>query len=102
MKLLDVGIIYPISNSNWVSPIHVVTKKGGVTVIRNEHNKLIPTRTVTGWRMSIDYKKRNKATRKDHFPIPFIDQLLERLAQHSFFCYLDGWLLGILSYSNTP
>ena len=48
MKLLDVGIIYPISDSNWVSPIHVVSKKGGMTVIKNEHNELIPTRTVTG------------------------------------------------------
>ena len=48
MKLLDAGIIYPISDSNWVSPIHVVPKKGGITVIRNEHNELIPTRTVTG------------------------------------------------------
>ena len=91
MKLLDVGIIYPISDNNWVSPIHVVPKKGGMTVIKNEHNELIPTRTVTGWRMCIDYRKLNKATRKDHFPLPFIDQLLERLAQHSFFCYLDGY-----------
>ena len=85
MKLLDAGIIYPISDSNWVSPIHVVPKKGGMTVIKNEHNELIPTRTVTGWRMCIDYRKLNKDTRKDHFPLPFIDQLLERLAQHSFF-----------------
>ena len=85
MKLLDARIIYPISDSNWVSPIHVVPKKGGMTVIKNEHNELIPTRTVTGWRMCIDYRKLNKATRKDHFPLPFIDQLLERLAQHSFF-----------------
>ena len=91
MKLLDAGIIYPISDSNWVSPIHVVPKKGGMTVIKNEHNELIPTRTVTGWRMCIDYRKLNKATRKDHFPLPFIDQLLERLAQHSFFYYLDGY-----------
>ena len=91
MKLLDAGIIYPISDSNWVSPIHVVPKKGGMTVVRNEHNELIPTRTVTGWRMCIDYRKLNKATRKDHFPLPFIDQMLERLANHSFFCYLDGY-----------
>ena len=48
MKLLDAGIIYPISDSNWVSPIHVVPKKGGMTVIKNEHNELIPTRTITG------------------------------------------------------
>ena len=91
MKLLDAGIIYPISDSQWVSPIHVVPKKGGMTVVRNENNELIPTRTVTGWCMCIDYRKLNKATRKDHYPLPFIDQLLERLATHSYFCYLDGY-----------
>ena len=84
MKLLDAGIIYPISDSNWVSPIHVVPKKSGMTVIKNEHDELIPTRNVTGWRMCVDYRKLNKATRKDHVPLPFIDQLLEKLAQHSF------------------
>ena len=89
-KLLDNGIIYSISDSNWVSPVQVVPKKGGLTVVRNESNDLIPTRTVTGWRMCIDYQKLNKATRKDHFPLPFIDQVLERLANFSYFCYLDG------------
>ena len=69
----------------------MVPKKGGMTVVQNEHNELSPTRTVTGWRMCIDYRKLNKATRKDHFPLPFIDQMLERLANHSFFCYLDGY-----------
>ena len=73
-----------------MSPVHVVPKKGGLTVVRNESNDLIPTRTVTGWCMCIDYRKLNKATRKDHFPLPFIDQVLERLANYSFFCYLDG------------
>ena len=72
-KLLDNGIIYSISDSNWVSLVHVVPKKGGLTVVRNESNDLIPTRTVTGWRMFIDYRKLNKAIRKDHFPLPFID-----------------------------
>jgi hypothetical protein len=69
----------------------VVLKKGGMIVIRNEKNELIPQRTVTGWRIWIDYQKLNKATRKDHFPLPFIDEMLERLANHSFFCYLDGY-----------
>ncbi|XP_020250927.1 uncharacterized protein LOC109828314 [Asparagus officinalis] len=81
LKLLDSGVIYPISDSEWVSPVHVVPKKGGVTVVKNANNELIPTRTVTGWRMCIDYRKLNKATRKDHFPLPFIDQMLERLKE---------------------
>ena len=91
LKLLDAGIIYPISDSSWVSPVHVVPKKGGMTVVKNDKNELIPTRTVTGWQMCIDYHKLNIATRKDHFPLPFIDQMLERLANHSYFCYLDGY-----------
>jgi hypothetical protein len=91
LKLLKAGVIYPISNGEWVSPVQVVQKKGGMMVIRNEKNELIPLRTVTGWWMCIDYRKLNKATRKDHFPLPFIDEMLERLANHSFFCYLDGY-----------
>jgi hypothetical protein len=91
LKLLDAGIIFPISDSKWVSPVHVVPKKGGMTVIENEKGELIPTRTTTSWRMCIDYRKLNSATRKDHFPLPFIDQVLERLAQHDYFCYLDGY-----------
>jgi hypothetical protein len=69
----------------------VVLKKGGMTVIRNEKNELIPQRTVTGWLMCINYRKLNKATRKDHFLLPFTDEMLERLANHSFFYYLDGY-----------
>ncbi|KAK2451697.1 hypothetical protein QL285_010729 [Trifolium repens] len=80
LKLLEAGMIYPISDSAWVSPVHVVPKKGGMTVVRNEKNELIPTRTVTGWRMCIDYRRLNSATRKDYLPLPFMDQMLERLA----------------------
>jgi len=90
VKLLDAGIIYPISDSAWVSPTQVVPKKGGMTVVKNEKNELIPTRTVTGWRVCIDYRRLNDATRKDHFPLPFIDQMLERLAGHQYYCFLDG------------
>ena len=83
-------MIYPISDSLWLSPVQVVPKKGGMTVVPNEKNELIPTRTVTGWRVCIDYRRLNDATRKDHFPLPFIDQMLERLAGHMFYCFLDG------------
>ncbi|KAL1213774.1 RNA-directed DNA polymerase-like protein [Cardamine amara subsp. amara] len=92
LKLLEAGIIFPISDSDWVSQVHVVSKKGGVTVMKNEKDELIPTRTVTGHRMCIDYRKLNAATRNDHFPLPFIDQMLERLANHSYYCFLDGYL----------
>ncbi|GKD68998.1 reverse transcriptase domain-containing protein [Tanacetum coccineum] len=67
-------------------------KKEGMTVVRNEKDELIPQRTVTGWRVCIDYRKLNNATRKDHFPLPFIDQMLERLAGHEYYCFLDGFL----------
>ncbi|GJV67988.1 reverse transcriptase domain-containing protein [Tanacetum coccineum] len=66
-------------------------KKGGITVVANEDNELIPTRLVTGWRVCIDYRKLNEATRKDHFPLPFMDQMLERLAGNEFYCFLDGF-----------
>ena len=91
LKWLNAGFIYAISDSPWVSPVHVVPKKGGFTVIRNEKNGLIPTRTVTGLRVCIDYQKLNTATRKDHFPLPFIDQMLDRLAGHPHFCFFDGY-----------
>nr|GEW33996.1 reverse transcriptase domain-containing protein [Tanacetum cinerariifolium] len=91
IKLLDAGMIYPISNSPWVSPIHCVPKKGGITIVENENNELIPTWLVTGWRVCIDYRKLNDATRKDHFLLPFMDQMLERLARNEFYCFLDGF-----------
>ena len=91
LKWLNAGFIYATSDSSWVSPIHVVPKKGGFTIIRNEKNELIPTRTVTGWRVCIDYRKLNTATRKDHFPLPFIDQMLDMLEGHPHFCFFDGY-----------
>nr|GEV76506.1 putative reverse transcriptase domain-containing protein [Tanacetum cinerariifolium] len=95
IKLLDVGLIYPISDSPWVSPVHCVPKKGRFVVVENEDNELILTRLVTGWRICIDYCKLNEATRKDHFPLPFMDQMLERLAGNQYYCFLDGFLGNI-------
>ena len=69
----------------------MVPKNGGFTVIINEMNELIPTRTVTGRRVCIDYKKFNTTTKKDHFPLPFIDRMLDRLGGHPHFCFLDGY-----------
>ncbi|GKB87985.1 reverse transcriptase domain-containing protein [Tanacetum coccineum] len=90
-KLLDAGLIYPISDSPWVSPVHCVPKKGGFTIVENDENELIPTRLVTGWHVCIDYRKLNEATRKDHFPLPFMNQMLERLARNEYYCFLDGF-----------
>ena len=91
LKCLDAGVIYPISDSMWVSPVQVVLKKGGPTVIKTENNILLPARTVTGWRICINFRKFNKATRKDHFPLPFLDQMLDSLARHEYYCFLDGY-----------
>ncbi|CAN6576796.1 unnamed protein product [Malus baccata var. baccata] len=78
IKLLDCGVIYPISDSKWVSPVQCVPKKSEVTVVANADNELVPQRIQTCWRVCIDYRKLNATTRKDHFPLPFIDQMLER------------------------
>ncbi|XP_070004486.1 uncharacterized protein [Nicotiana sylvestris] len=91
IKWLDARIIFPISDSSWVSPVQCVPKKGGMTVVKNDNNELISTRTVTGWRICMDYKKLNLATWKDHSPLPFIDQMLDILAGRSHFCFLDGY-----------
>ena len=88
---MDVGVIYPIADSKWVSLTQVVPKKSGVTVVANENNELIPTRVTSGWRVCIDYRKLNAGTRKDHFPLPFVYQMLERVAGHEFYCFLDGY-----------
>ncbi|KAL5542934.1 hypothetical protein UlMin_010644 [Ulmus minor] len=91
IKWLDAGIIYPISDSSWVSPVQCVPNKGGMTVVENAKNELIPTHVVTGWRICMDYRRLNKNTRKDHFPLPFIDQMLDRLAGREYYCFLDGY-----------
>ena len=91
LKLLEVGLIYPFTDSGWVSPVKVVPKKGGMTMVCSEKNDLILTLTNTGWRMCIDYCKLNYTLRKDHFPLSFMDQMLERLVGQAFYCFLDDY-----------
>nr|CAN63804.1 hypothetical protein VITISV_021831 [Vitis vinifera] len=91
LKLLQAGIIYPISDSPWVSPTQVVPKKSGITVVQNEKGEEIATRLTSGWRVCIDYRKLNTVTRKYHFPLLFIDQVLERVSGHPFYCFLDRY-----------
>ena len=95
LKLLDVGVIYSIADSKWVSPTKVVPKKSGVIVVTNENNELILTSVTSGWRVCIDYRKLNTGTRKDNFPLPFVDKMLERVAGHQFYCFLDGYLMSL-------
>ena len=66
LKLLEAGIIYPVADSEWVSPVHCVPKKGGITVVPNDKDELISQRIITDYRMVIDFHKLNKATKKDH------------------------------------
>jgi hypothetical protein len=72
-KLLNAGFIYPISENEWVSPLVIVPKKNGKC------------------RVCVDYRALNKATQKDHFPLPFIDQVLDSLSGKKFFSFLDGF-----------
>ncbi|WJZ95307.1 hypothetical protein VitviT2T_014086 [Vitis vinifera] len=91
LKLLQTGIIYPISDSPWVSPTQVVPKKSGITVVQNEKGEEVVTRLTSGWRVCIDYRKLNVVTRNDHFLLSFIDEVLERVSGHHFYCFLDSY-----------
>ena len=66
-------------------------KKSGATIVQNEKGEDMPTYLTTGWRVCIDYRRLNAVTRKDHFPLPFIDQLIERVSRHPFYCFLGGY-----------
>ncbi|RDX96883.1 hypothetical protein CR513_20409, partial [Mucuna pruriens] len=90
-KLLATRIIYAISDSQWVSLVQVVPKKSGMIVAKNQQDELVPMRIQNSWRVCIDYRKLNQPTRKDHFPLPFIDQVLEKLSGKSYYCFLDGF-----------
>lgn len=89
IKWLDAGVVYSISDSSWVSPVQCVPKKGGMTVVTNDKNELVPLKPVTGWHVCMDYRKLNRWTLKDHFPMPFMDQMLDRLASRGWYCFLD-------------
>ena len=90
LKLLQASTIYPISDSTRVSPTQVVPKKSGVTTLHNEKGEEMPTRLTTGWRVCIDYRRLNEVIRKYHFPLPFMDRLIERISKHPFYYFLDG------------
>lgn len=72
-KLLGAGFIYPMSDSKWVSPLIIVPKKGRKCQV------------------FFDYRELNSTTKKDHFPLPFIDQVLDNLAGKKYFSFLDGF-----------
>ncbi|KAL6338363.1 hypothetical protein AAG906_018734 [Vitis piasezkii] len=91
LKILQADIIYPISDSPWVSPTQVVLKKSGITVVQNDKGEDVSICLTTGWRVCIDYRRLNVVTRKDHFSLPFIDQVYERISGHHFYCFLDGY-----------
>ncbi|XP_076954200.1 uncharacterized protein LOC143628510 [Bidens hawaiensis] len=88
LKWLDAGIIFLISNSTRVSPTQTVPKKAGIQITRNKKCEEIATRPVTEWQICVDYSKLNAATSKDHLPLPFINQIIEKLADHSAVKYL--------------
>ena len=68
---MEAGIIYPVADSQRVSPVHCVPKKVGITIVPNDKDELIPQRIITGYRTVIDFRKLNKATKKDHYPFIF-------------------------------
>ena len=90
LKLLDNKIIYPISDNQWVSPVHAVPKNSWFTIAENENKELGQIRLPTKVRVCIDYRKLNVAAHKEHFSLSFIDQMLERLARHEYYYFLDG------------
>ena len=90
-KWLNANIIYRIFDSQWVSSVYVVPKKARVNVMMNKKGEEIQTRLAIKWRVCINYRKLNSAMKKDHFPLPFINQILDRLVGSSYFCFLDRY-----------
>ena len=94
-------MIYPIADNSWVCPVQCVPMKWGTTVVPNEKNELVLMRSVTGWRVCMDYRKLNAWTKIDHFPMAFMDQMLDRLAGKGWYCFLDGYA-GYIQISIAP
>lgn len=92
IKWLDAGIMYPKSDSIWVSPTHCVPKKGGIKFLTNQKNEFTPSKNNDGWRICMDYRKLNDATRKENYAVHFIDQTLEKLSCQEYNCFMDGYL----------
>ncbi|RDY07768.1 hypothetical protein CR513_08073, partial [Mucuna pruriens] len=78
-------------HKKWVSPMQVVPKKSGMNVMKNQQDELVAMRIQNSSRVCIDYRRLNQETHKDHFPLPFIDQVLEKLSGKSHYCFLDGF-----------
>ena len=90
LKLLDADITYPIANDKRVSLMQVVPKKSKVIVVKNANNELVPNKLVTGWQMCLDDRKLSASTIKYHYPLPFTNQILERVDGNEFYYFVDG------------
>jgi hypothetical protein len=101
IKLLDAGIIYPVPYNEWVSLVHCVPKKGGLTVVKNEKDELIPQRTMTGWRMCIDYRKHNKVTKERSLPPTGHWRDAREISESRLFL-LSRWVLGVHANPHSP
>ncbi|BBH05634.1 hypothetical protein Prudu_017081 [Prunus dulcis] len=82
----------------------VVPKKSGVIGVENDNGEIVPTRVTTGWRMCIDYRKLNSVTRNDHFPLPFLDQILERIKKKQLLLAIGTFAFRKMPFGlcNTP
>ena len=83
-------MIYPISDSKLVNPVHSIPKHGGITTIQNDKDEVLPSRTITEYKMCVDFRKLNKITIKEHQPLPFMEQIIDRITSNSYYCILDA------------
>ena len=90
LKWLKRDVVYAISDSSWVSPVHMVPKKTEITLEKNEQGEEVQTRLATSWRVCIYFRKLNLVTKKYHYPLPFIDQILEKNSVQEYFFFLMG------------